>query len=98
MTTKESKRLISQDGAGREPAPAETPAPAHRKRRPRLEDKPHGSRGDYFKITVNLSPEVYELFSSEIAHRKKTGRTGGTVSGIIRELALRHLVKHGVEE
>jgi hypothetical protein len=99
MTRKESKRLLGRvSQMGEQEAQPESSSTARKKTRPRLEDAPHGSRGDFFKVTINLSPEVYELFSAEIAKRKKAGRTGGTVSGIIRELALRYLGKNATEE
>jgi hypothetical protein len=99
MTGKESKRLLGRvSQMGEKEAQPESSSSARKKRLPSLEDAPHGSRGDFFKVTINLSPEVYELFSAEIAKRKKSRQKGGTVSGIVRELALRYLGSNVTEE
>jgi hypothetical protein len=97
---KESKRLldlVSQMNDEPEPE-AKAPGPKA-SRQPRaktkaaVEDTPHGERGDFFKLTISVSPEVYDLFADEVARRKKARQKGATVSAIIREMALKCLAR-----
>jgi hypothetical protein len=57
---------------------------------------PKGEKGDFFKITVSLSPDVYRLISDEVALRKSTKAGNAVVSAIIREAIVKMLErKHG---
>ena len=103
MTTKESKRLLDLVAEMNEPEPlVEAPKPEKRpvdpmnrrgrpRTKPAFEDAPHGERADFLKMTITLSPEVYDLFADEIARRKKARQKGATVSAIIREMAAKYL-------
>jgi hypothetical protein len=46
---------------------------------------PKGEKGDFFKITVSLSPAVYRLISDEVTRRKATKAGNAVASAIIRE-------------
>ena len=57
---------------------------------------PKGEKGDFFKITVSLSPEVYRLISEEVTARKAAKSGNAVASAIIREAIVKMLGrKHG---
>lgn len=57
---------------------------------------PKGEKGDFFKITVSLSPDVYRLIAEEVTLRKETKAGNAVASAIIREAIVKMLGrKHG---
>ena len=52
---------------------------------------PKGEKGNFFKITVSLSPEVYRLITEEVSLRKSTKAGNAVVSSIIREAIVKML-------
>ncbi len=46
---------------------------------------PHGERGDFLKLTVTLSPEVYGLVADEVKRRKLAREPNAGLSAVLRE-------------
>jgi hypothetical protein len=46
---------------------------------------PHGERGDFLKLTVTLSPDVYSLIADEVKRRKLAKEPNAGLSAILRE-------------
>ena len=59
---------------------------------------PHGERGDFLKLTVTLSPEVYELVLDEMRRRKLARLPNSALSAILREAVVQYLPRRGVTE
>lgn len=53
---------------------------------------PKGEKGDFFKITVSLSPEINRLIVDEVARRKETRAGNAVASAIIREAVVKMLL------
>jgi len=52
---------------------------------------PHGTKGDFRRMTVTLPPAAYELLVHESAKRKIAGRPNHPVSAIVREAVVEYL-------
>lgn len=106
MTTKETKRLfelvskMNENNAGAPTASADkrkgqesngSRGLSQMAARPAPQEPAHGEKGDFIKMTITLSPDVYDLFNEEVARRKRSREKGATISAIIRELAGKHL-------
>ena len=48
---------------------------------------PHGERGDFLKLTVTLSPDVYALIADEVKRRKLAREPNAGLSAVLREAA-----------
>jgi transcriptional regulator of met regulon len=46
---------------------------------------PHGARGDFLKLTVTLSPDVYALIADEVKRRKLAREPNAGLSAVLRE-------------
>ena len=67
-----------------EPPPAVAPASVEA-------NPPHGTRGDFVKVTVTLPPEVYGLIAQEAMRRKMAKERDPLISAIIREAIVTYL-------
>lgn len=54
---------------------------------------PHGSRGDFRKVTVTLPPEIYRMLVEESARRKIASEPNHLLAAILREAVLEYLSK-----
>ena len=54
---------------------------------------PHGEKGAFIKVTVTLSPEVYQSAMTEVARRKVAKIGNAQISAIIREALAAYLIK-----
>jgi hypothetical protein len=54
---------------------------------------PHGERGDFLKLTVTLSPEVYGLIADEVKRRKMAREPNAGLSAVLREAVTAFLGK-----
>ena len=54
---------------------------------------PHGSRGDFRKVTVTLPPVVYAALVQESSRRKIAGEPDPLLASIVREAVVSHLKK-----
>jgi len=52
---------------------------------------PHGERGDFLKVTITLSPEIYQMLTNEARRRKLAREPNAQVSAILREAAVAFL-------
>lgn len=52
---------------------------------------PKGEKGDFLKVTVSLSPEIYELLGAESTRRKTAKEKDSAISAIIREAVVEKL-------
>lgn len=52
---------------------------------------PKGEKGDFLKVTISLSPEIYELLGSESTRRKTAKEKDSAISAIIREAVVEKL-------
>ena len=76
---------------GDPPAPAPTrPASPTEKL---VANPSHGEKGDFVKVTVTLSPEVYELLATEVMRRKMGKERDAQLSTVIREAVVSMLEK-----
>jgi hypothetical protein len=58
----------------------------------RLEaNPPHGTRGEFVKVTVTLPPEVYGLIAQEAMRRKMAKERDPLISAIVREAIVAYL-------
>jgi hypothetical protein len=57
----------------------------------RANNSPHGTRGDFRKITVTLPPEAYEQLISEAARRKIAAEPNHLLSALVREALVNYL-------
>ncbi len=62
------------------------------KRKKGIDPNPEkGKRGDFLKVTITLSPEIFQLLNEESTRRRLEGQKPATVSGLIRESIVAHL-------
>ncbi len=89
--TKEAKRLaslVADLDAGPE---ADTPKKRLIKSRKAANidpNPPKGEKGEFFKMTITMSPDIYELLNAEALKRKVSRSGNATTSAIIREAVL----------
>jgi hypothetical protein len=57
---------------------------------------PHGTRGEFVKVTVTLPPEVYGLIAQEAMRRKMAKERDPLISAIVREAIVAYLEAGGV--
>ena len=90
--TKESDRLLKLvDDMGK---PAAKPAPRPRGKSAAIDvNPPKGEKGDFFKVTVTLPPEVLGLLRDESSRRRLNKEKNYEVSTIIREAVVEMLGK-----
>ncbi len=67
--------------------------PGRRKSGPIDPNPPRGEKGDNFKYTIMLSPEVYTLLAFELTRRRTAKEGNATASAIIREALVAMLQK-----
>jgi transcriptional regulator of met regulon len=56
---------------------------------------PHGTRGEFVKVTVTLPPEVYGLIAQEAMRRKMAKERDPLISAIVREAIVAYLEASG---
>ena len=86
--TKEARRLASLV-ADLDAGP-EQDTPKKRLARPRKAvtidpNPPKGEKGEFFKMTITMSPDIFELVNAEALRRKVSRAGNATTSAIIRE-------------
>jgi transcriptional regulator of met regulon len=54
---------------------------------------PKGAKGDFLKVTVTLSPDIYAILAEESCRRRISGEKDGTISAIIREAVVEKFAK-----
>ncbi len=54
---------------------------------------PRGERGNFLKVTITLSPKLYELINQEITQRRIAQEKGATLSNLVREALVEFFAK-----
>ena len=52
---------------------------------------PHGEKGDYIKVSITLTPDLFERVNAEAVRRKLAGEKNSQVSAITREALAAYL-------
>lgn len=58
-----------------------------------LANPPHGTKGDFVKVTVTLPPDIYQQIMQEATRRKMAKEDNPLLSAIIREAVVEYLDK-----
>jgi hypothetical protein len=56
---------------------------------------PHGQRGEFLRVTITLSPEVFQLLADEVTRRKIHRAPNPNVSAVTREALTAYLAGAG---
>jgi transcriptional regulator of met regulon len=88
MTTKTRLTHLAARLADAPPSAVAAPVPLEA-------NPPHGTRGEFVKVTVTLPPEVYGLIAQEAMRRKMAKERDPLISAIVREAIVAYLEASG---